>query len=114
MVNPVTGLFEQAQMYYPLTAFICQQLLDNKWLARYPQPRKIGFDNGGDDRAEFKEFWVNMGLKVKTSLPQNPQSIAILERIHKVLTDYLTIFELEVKEINKQDEDPFAEYITVV
>ena len=104
MVDPVTGWFEQAQLYGSPTAYRCQQIFDTTWLARYPQPREIGFDNEGEFKAEFKQLCANMGLQEKTSLPWKPQSNSILEWIHQVLTDYLTTFELEELDIN-EDED---------
>ena len=94
MVDPVTGWFEQAQLYGKPTAFRCQQILDTVWLARYPRPREIGFDNGGEFKGVFSQLCANMGLKKNTSLPWNPQSNSILERIHQVLQDCLTTFEL--------------------
>ena len=54
-----------------------------------------------------------MGLKEKTRLSWNPKSDSILERIHQVLTDCLTTFELEEININKEEEDPFEEYLTM-
>ena len=55
-----------------------------------------------------------MGLEEKTSLPWNPQSNSILERIHQVLGDCLTTFELEELDIDAdEDEDPFEEYLTM-
>ena len=50
-----------------------------------------------------------MGLIEKTSLPWNPQSNAILERIHQILADCLRTCELEDKEIDPTEEDPFEE-----
>ena len=76
-------------------------------LLRYPRPKEIGFDNEGEFKAEFKELCANMGLKEKTSLPWKPQSNSILERVHQVLADCLTTFELEVFDINAEEEDPF-------
>ena len=111
MVDPVTGWFEQAQLYRTPTAYRCQQIFDNTWLARYPRPREIGFDNGGEFKAEFKQLCANMGLKEKTSLPWNPQSNSILERIHQVLGDCLTTFKLKELNINEDEEDPFKEYL---
>ena len=113
MVNPVTGWFEQAQLYGSPTAYHCQQIFDNTWLARYPRPREIGFDNGGEFKAEFKQLCANMGLKEKTSLPWNPQSNSILERIHQVLSDCLTTFELDELDIPEDEDDPFEEYLTM-
>ena len=54
-----------------------------------------------------------MGLEEKTSLPWNPQSNAILERIHQVLADCLTTFELEERDIDEVEGDPFEEYLTM-
>ena len=54
-----------------------------------------------------------MGLKEKTSLPWNPQSNSILERIHQVLGDCLTTFELDELDINEDEEDPFEENLTM-
>ena len=63
IVDPVTGLFEQAQLYDKPTAHQFQQIFDNTWLARYPQPREIEFDNGGELKAKFKQLCVHIGLK---------------------------------------------------
>ena len=55
-----------------------------------------------------------MGLKEKTSLPWNPQSNSILERIHQVIADCLTTFKLEELKILEDEEDPFEEYLMMV
>ena len=112
MVDPVTGWFEQQQLYGTPTAYRCQEILDNVWLARYPRPREIGFDNGGEFKAEFRVLCNNMGMKAKTSLPWNPQSNAILERIHQVLQDALTSADLDNMDIEDDNEDPFDECLT--
>ena len=54
-----------------------------------------------------------MGLKEKTSLPWDPQSNSILERIHQVFADCLTTFELDELDINKEEEDPFEEHLSM-
>ena len=48
MVDLVTGWFEQQQLYGTPTAYRCQEILDNVWLTRYPRPREIDFNNGGE------------------------------------------------------------------
>ena len=48
-----------------------------------------------------------MGLKEQMNILWNPQSNAILERIHQVLTDCLTLFELEDLDIDQTEEDFF-------
>ncbi|OEU16421.1 hypothetical protein FRACYDRAFT_239015 [Fragilariopsis cylindrus CCMP1102] len=83
-------------------------------LSRYPRPKEIGFDNGTEFKAEFAELCDNMGLKQKPSNAWNPQSNAILERIHQVLGDGLATFDLENTPIDLDNEDPFDEYLSSV
>ena len=114
MVDPVTGLFEQRQLYGPPNAYVCQQILDSVWLSRYPRPKEIGYDNGSEFKLEFKDLCANMGLKRCPSNAWNPQSNAILERIHQVLADGLVTFDLEGTPIDEDNEDQFDEYLTAV
>ena len=55
-----------------------------------------------------------MGLKKCPSNAWNPQSNTILERIHQVLAGGLVTFDLEGTHIDKDEEDPFEEYLSVV
>ena len=106
--------FKQQQLYSPPTAYRCQQILDRVWLCRYPRPKEIGFDNGTEFQAEFKELCAHIGLKQRPSNAWNPQSNAILERIHQVLGDGLTTFDLENTFINPDEEDPLDEYLSSI
>ena len=110
-VDPAAGWFEMAQLCEGErpTAKRCQEILDTVWLARCPRPKEIGFDNGGEFKKEFSQLCKNMGLKEKTSLPWNPQSNSVLERIHQILADCLRAFELEEKDIDPEEADPFEE-----
>ena len=71
-------------------------------------------DNGGEFAGCFTDLCTNMGLKKKPSNSWNLQSNAILERIHQVLGDGLRAFDLDSMDIDKDDDDPFDEYITAV
>ena len=53
MVDPVTGWFEQRQLYDEPNAFTCQQILDSVRLSWYPRPKEIGFNNGSEFKLEF-------------------------------------------------------------
>ena len=110
MVDPVTGWFEYAQLYEAPTAMRCQELFRTTWLSRYPRPREIGFDNGSEFKAELTR---NMGLKECKSLPWNPQSKTILERIHQVLQDCLVTLDLDNVDIDEDDHDPFEKYLAL-
>jgi transposase InsO family protein len=111
MIDPATGWFEVAQLK-DATAKGCEEAFDNTWLARYPRPQYIGFDNGNEYKATFKELCNNMGLKPKRSTEYNPQSNGIVERVHQVLADMLRTFELEKRELDKHD--PWSEFLTAV
>ena len=110
MIDPTTGWFEIATLRDGKTAVEAQRLLDSVWLARYPRPREIGFDGGGEFKAEFRELCDNMGLKRKPSNAWNPQSNAIIERVHQVLGDNLRTFDLENADLT--GIDPFEEFLT--
>ena len=51
-----------------------------------------------------------MGLKRKPSAAWNPQSNAILERVHQVLGDCLRSFNLDQRDLHPND--PFEEFLT--
>ena len=53
MIDPATGWFEVKDIPRG-TADACQTVFDNVWLARYPQPQYIGFDNGSENKQMFK------------------------------------------------------------
>ena len=112
MVGPVTGWFELSQVKNKPNTFVYMKQFDSAWLAQYPCPRKIGFDNVQEFVAEFSELCNNMGrLKQRPSSSWNPHSDAILERIHQVLADYLWSFNLDERTINNMDKDPFEEFL---
>jgi hypothetical protein len=42
---------------------------DDVWLSRYPRPKYIGFDNGGEYKNVFEELVNNYGINKKNSTP---------------------------------------------
>ena len=57
MIDPATGWFEIIKATNKSASFI-QDFLHNTWLARYPCPQFIVFDNGGEFKYEFKQMCV--------------------------------------------------------
>jgi hypothetical protein len=55
MIDPATGWFEIVEATNKSATSI-QDLFHNTWLARYPQPQFIVFDNGGKFKREFKQM----------------------------------------------------------
>lgn len=94
MIDPSTGWFEIARIISP-SSDEAQRAFDSCWLARYPRPVEVGFDNGSEFKWLFKELCANMGITPKISTDYNPQSNAIIESVHQVLGNALRTFELE-------------------
>jgi hypothetical protein len=69
----------------------------------YPRPEYIGFDYGGEYKNVFEELLNNYGIKKKNSMPFNPQSNGIIERVHLTLNDALLNAEVDGKELDERD-----------
>ena len=62
------------------------QVLEDTWLSRYPKPVRIIYDQGKEYRnIEFESFLISQGIKGCPITVKNPQSNAILERVHDVM-----------------------------
>jgi hypothetical protein len=90
MINPSTGWFEIVKATNTSKTSI-QDLFHNTWLAHYPQPQFIVFDNGStgefklEFNCEFKQMCDNYTIKAKLITSHKPQTNAIIERVHKVV-----------------------------
>jgi hypothetical protein len=85
MIDPATGWFEIVEATNKSATSI-QDLFHNTWLARYPRPQFIVFDNVGEFKREFKQMCDNYGIKAKPTTCHNPQANAIIERVHRVIS----------------------------
>ena len=110
MIDPVTSWFEITRIQKP-SSEECQRAFDATWIARYPRPREIGFDNGGEFKKLFAELTENMGMKRKPTTEYNPQGNSVLERIHQVLGNQLRSFELEERDLT-EEEQTFEPFLT--
>jgi hypothetical protein len=97
MIDPATGWFEIVEATNKSEISI-QDLLHNTWLARYPRPQFIVFDNGGKFKREFKQMCEITIMALKPNQLQFTTNItqasAIIERVHKVVNDILRSFDL--------------------
>jgi len=109
MIDPATGWFEIKDISNA-TAHECMKAFDDVWLARYPRPQYLGYDNGNEYKAVFDELRINYHMKRKRSTEYNPQSNGIVERVHQVLGDMLRTFELEERELD--ETDPWSEFLS--
>jgi hypothetical protein len=74
MIDPAIGWFENVKATNKSATSI-QDLFHNTWLARYPRPQFIVFDNGsiGEFKREFNQMCIqyNYGIKAKPTTSHN-------------------------------------------
>jgi hypothetical protein len=75
MIDPATGWFEIVEATNKSATSI-QDLFHNTWLARYPRPQFIVFDNGniGEFKREIKQMCDNYDIKVKPNTSHNQRN----------------------------------------
>jgi cleavage and polyadenylation specificity factor subunit 1 len=78
MIDPATGWFEIKEVNNR-TAEAAADAFDDAWLSRYPRPKYIGFDNGGENKGLFREMTDNYGLTRKPTTNYNPQANGVVE-----------------------------------
>jgi hypothetical protein len=87
MIDTATGSFEIAEIPTKQADFMAN-LLEFHWLTRYPWPREIRMDQGGEFKAKVQAALKDeYGITVKRITTRNPQSNSIIERIHQVVGD---------------------------
>jgi transposase InsO family protein len=111
IIDPATGWLEIANTNNKSAASI-QDLFHNTWLAYYPQPQFIVFDNGGKFKHEFKQMCNDYGIIAKPTTRHNPQANSIIERVHKVVNEMLRSFDLEKQNLeNLHEDNPFDYFL---
>ena len=101
-VDPATGWFEIAEIPDKTSARI-SQIFNSTWLARYPRPRKVIFDNGNEFKKDFLPLLKDFSIKPTPTTIKNPQANAILERVHQVLGDMLRTKNLQQYDFDALD-----------
>ena len=94
-IDPATGCFEIAEVVDDKSSAAISQLLDQTWLARYPRPREIIFDNGTEFKKDFLPLLKDLAIKPKCTTIKNPQANSIIERIHQVTGGMLKCKDLK-------------------
>jgi transposase InsO family protein len=75
------------------------------WLSRHPCPTTITHNHGSEfTGSEFQHLIKQeCDIEAKPSSKRNPQSNAILERIHQTIGNMLRVFEAENQPIDELD-----------
>ena len=115
MIDPATGWFEIVELPTKEVTFVrkgeeiveilldknsatISKLFNKQWLSRYPRPNSITYDNGSEFKLHFRSLCDTYGIKRKATSVKNPQSNAILERIHGVLGNMLRTSGLDMSD----------------
>ena len=87
------------------TAAEIADITKKTWFNRYPLPQRIVFDRGTEFMAEFAKMCQNdYGLKRKPIMTRNPQSSAIIEKIHQTIRNIIRTFDVS----NIDNNDPWS------
>ena len=87
------------------TAAEIADITEKTWFTRYPLPQRIVFDRGTEFKAEISKMCHNeYGLKRKPITTSNPQSNAIIERIHQTIGNIIHKFDVS----NIVNNDPWS------
>ena len=91
IMDTATNLLEIIRIDNKTSENITQQFA-NTWLSRYPWPVQVIHDNGGKFIGhEFQDMLRQFGITAKPTTVKNPQSNAIVEQLHKTMTDILRV-----------------------
>ena len=106
-MEPVTGWFEVAQ-YSDSKSMTITNLVETTWLVRYPWPVEITYDQGGELLThKFRNIFIEneYGIKTKPASLGNPQENATIERLHQLLGNLVSTYNLQ--ETYVDDADPW-------
>ncbi len=107
MIDPATGWFEIHQ-YDDKQSITVANIAEQQWFSRYPWPTQITFDRGSEFIGQDFQKMIkeDYGITAKPITVRNPQSNAIVERIHQVIGNIIRTFELESNYLD--DDDPWS------
>lgn len=108
MIDPATGWFEIVELptkevekydkerdtmvkseIIDKSSETISRLFNKCWLSRYPRPRYVTCDNGGEFKLHLAELCKTYTIGRKPTSSRNPQANAILERVHGVVNSML-------------------------
>ena len=108
MIDTVTNYLE----VIPLRSMTAQHVADtfrNNWLARYPRPMRIIFDQGSEFKGEFRRLCDNSGIEIHVTGVASPTANAVCERMHKTIADCLRTMQRVLPVRSETDAQQFFE-----
>ena len=88
MIDPVTNWFEIVQIPADFGSDHITNAFHDHWLARYPRPCSVTYDNGKEFKRFFKQLVEDYHLEDNPSTVKNPQSNGVIERVHGTIKKY--------------------------
>ena len=86
------------------------KLFNKQWLSCYPCAKYVIYDNGSEFKLHFQSLCKSYRIKQKPTTVKDPQSNAILERIHAVIGDMLCTSNMDMANTNSPEQ--VDEFIT--
>ena len=78
------------------TSVQISKLFNKQWLSHYPHAKYMIYDNGSEFKLHFQSQCESYSIKQKPTTVKNPQSNAILERIHAVIGNMLCTSNMDM------------------
>ena len=113
MIDPATSWFEMRQLKTKKADEVAN-MVEQTWLTRYPMSEEIIFDGGPEKfKAKFKKLVEEeYQIKARPSSVRNPQSNAIIERVHGTIGNMMQT--IDMSNISNTDDDPFAGVVSAI
>ena len=110
MIDPATGWLEIKDITTK-QADNLSNVLEQTCLTRYPRPSVITLDRGSEFMAEVSQLIKNdYSIKKKSITVRNPQTNAIIERVHQTIANIVRTFDLNNMEV--EEENPRSGILT--
>ena len=94
-------------------AHYVSNIVEQKWLTRYPWPEEITLDRGTEFMAEFtKMIEQDYNIIKKPVTKRNPQANSIVERVHQTIGNMLRTFSVHQNPVD--EEDPWLGILAAV
>ena len=112
-VDPFLGLCEIRRIKNKTSAHVATRFYE-MWLSRYPRPLRCIHDNGSEFTSqEFQDTLTFFGIQSVPTTVKNPQSNAIVERMHQttatILRSMVTEAQLANRTLLLSDSDDFID-----
>ena len=113
MIDPATGWFEIAEVPGTKRADVVSNIVEQRWLSRYPWPEEVILDRGTEFMAEFtKMIEQEYNLIKKPITRRNPQANAIIERVHQTIGNMLRTFSVHSTPVD--EDDPWSGILSAI